>query len=214
MEEVLAPSLHLLGAIGILNGFSPVPTVGGVLSLDATLSVDKVFASGSQGFWDGPLAWGVGARVGLLRESFTLPGVSVSASRRWVGSTGLGDVEGGDVGEAAYDWEVSSLRGVVGKDLLGVGLLAGVGWDRLSGSGTIRAHLPGDGTEGTGSSSDLVSKRFVAFAGGSMTFVILQVSVEAGWARSLDQELPREPLGNSFPSLKSYFGSVAFRLTI
>jgi len=214
MEDVLVPSLHFVGVIGILNGFSPVPTVGGVLSLDATLSVDKVFASGRQGLWDGPLAWGVGARVGLLRESFTLPGVSVTASRRWMGSTGVGDVAGGDMGEAAFDWEVTSLRGVVGKDLLGVGLLAGVGWDRLSGSGTIRAQLPGIGAEGSGSSSDLVSKRFVVFGGGSMTFVILQVSVEAGWSRSLDPELPREPLGSSFPSLKAYFGSVAFRITI
>jgi len=214
MEDVLVPSLHLLGAVGIFNGFSPLPTVGGVLSLDVTLSLDKVFASGTQGLWDGPLAWGVGARVGLLRESFTLPGVSVSASRRWMGSTGVGDLAKGDVGEAAFDWEVSSVRGVVGKDILGVGLLAGVGWDRLSGDGTIRVQVPGGGMEGYGSSSDLVSNRFVFFAGGSMTFVVLQISAEAGWSRALDQELPREPSGNSFPDLKSYFGSVAFRISI
>jgi hypothetical protein len=37
------------------------------------------------------VAWALGARVGILRESFTAPGVSVSAMYRSIGSFSYGD---------------------------------------------------------------------------------------------------------------------------
>jgi hypothetical protein len=212
-DDVLLPSLHLSGTLGLFQGFSPEPTVGGVLALDLTASVDKVFAPREIGFKEGLLGWGVGARVGILRESFTLPGVSVSATSRWMGSATVGGLESAGMAEADFDVNVTSLRGVVGKDLLGLGFLAGAGWDRISGDGTIRARVSSTGPEGTASSTDLSSKRVVFFGGASMTFLILQVSGEAGWSRALDQELPRSPGGSAFPSKDVYFASVAVRVT-
>jgi hypothetical protein len=212
-EGFFVPSMSLAGAVGLFTGFSPAPTVGGVLSLDVTGSTHWIFAPGERGFQEGLLGWGLGVRLGILRESFTLPGVSVSLTRRWMGSTAVGNVDRGDPAEAVFDLNVTSLRGVVGKDILGFGLLAGLGWDRDSGEGTIRARVPAGGPEGTAAASDLVSKRVVFFGGASRTFLILQVSGEVGWSRALDPELPREPGADRFPSPTAYFASIAARLT-
>ena len=212
-DQVILPSLHFSGTLGLFNGFSPQPTVGGVLSLDLTASAHKLFLPKSIGFQEGLFGWGVGARLGILRESFTLPGVSVSANHHWMGSAAVGSMDAGGSAEAEFDVDVTSVRGVVGKDFLGVGLLAGAGWDRLSGAGTVRSRVSPDGPEGTATSSDLSSDRAVFFAGGSMTFIVLQISGEAGWSYALDQELPMEPGGDRFPSTKAYFASVAFRVT-
>jgi hypothetical protein len=212
-EGFFVPSLSLAGAVGLFTGFSPAPTVGGILSLDVTGSTHWIFAPKGRGFQEGLLGWGLGVRMGVLRESFTLPGVSVSLTRRWLGSTAVGNVDRGDPAEAVFDLNVTSIRGVVGKDLFGFGLLAGFGWDRDSGGGTIRARVPAGGPEGDASASDLVSKRMVFFGGVSRTFLILQISGEVGWSRALDPDLPREPGTDSFPSSRAYFASIAARLT-
>ncbi len=212
-EAVFAPSLNLGGTVGALDGFSLAPTVGGILSLDITGSVHKLFPPEGHGIRGSGWGWGVGARVGILRESFTLPGVSISATRRWLGSFRVGD--GLEVGpaEAKFDLEATSLRGVVGKDILGVGLLAGLGWDRVQGGGTIRARTSLTGPEGFASSSSLTSSRLVYFAGGSLTFLVAQVSAEAGWSQARDPELPEEPGGSKYPPSGAYFAALSVRVT-
>ncbi|MGW8267275.1 MAG: hypothetical protein ACWGSQ_12990 [Longimicrobiales bacterium] len=212
-NEGFTPSLHLSGTLGLLDGFSLRPAVGGVLSLDVLASSQVLFASKDQGFREGLLGWGVGARIGILRESFTLPGVSVSVTRNWMGSVAVGNLESGGMSETEFDTNVTSLRGVVGKDFLGFGLLAGAGWDRVSGKGLIRARVLPDGPEGSASSSDLSSRRAVFFGGASMTFLILQVSAEAGWSKGLDRGLPTRPQGDEFPSSSVYFASLGIRVT-
>jgi len=212
-EGILVPAIHLSGTVGVLNGFSPLPTVGGVLALDLTASTHQLFAPSGDGFQEGLVGWGLGARLGLLRESFTLPGVSLSLSRRWMGSATLGEMESGDAAEAEFDVTVTSLRGVVGKDLLGLGFFAGAGLDRMSGEGTIRIRVSPTGFETGASAPDLSSDRMVYFAGGSMTFLIVQLSGEVGWSESRDAALPIDPGGTEFPSARAYFGSLAFRVT-
>ena len=61
--------------------------------------------------------WGAGARIGILRESFSLPGISISGFHRSLGSHDLWSIDEGDPSEAGFDLGVKSLRGVVGKDL-------------------------------------------------------------------------------------------------
>jgi len=212
-EGLFVPSLVLAGTVGVFSGFSPAPTVGGVLALDVTGSTHWIFAPGGRGFQEGLPGWGLGVRMGILRESFTLPGVSLSLTRRWMGSTAVGSVAKGDPAEAAFDLTVTSVRGVVGKDILGFGLLAGLGWERNSGEGAIRARVSPTGPEGVASASDLVSTRVVYFGGVSRTYLILQLSGEAGWSRSLSRGLPLEPGGGKYPSSTAYFASVALRLT-
>jgi hypothetical protein len=115
-------------AAGLLDGFSLAPTVGGILSLDAFATASALFLPGARGFDGSVGAWGVGLSLGVLRESFTLPGVTVSLARRNVGEVRLGDRAAGDRLQVDLDPAVTSARALVGKDLLALGVLAGVGW--------------------------------------------------------------------------------------
>ena len=54
---------------------------------------------------------------------------------------------------------------------------------------------------------------FTFFGGGSLSYLILQLSLEVGWSRALDPELPLVPQGTAFPSNKAYFGSLGLRVT-
>lgn len=156
---------------------------------------------------------GLGLRLGLLRESFTLPGVSVSVNRRWLGSVTLGDLDQGSPAEASFDADVTSYRALVGKDILGVGLLAGGGWDETNGKGAIRARLISTDPVAAASASRLEARRAVYFIGASRTFLILQLSAEAGWSRRMDPDLTREPSGSGSLSARAYFASLAARVT-
>src|SRR5690606_2935207 len=84
-------SLALDGAAGVFRGFSPLPTVGGVGSLDVLAGIGLVFPPTGAGFRGGSKGtWALGARLGILRESFTFPGVSVTGMYRRFGRVQIG----------------------------------------------------------------------------------------------------------------------------
>jgi len=207
------PTLQLSGVAGVFNGFAPLPTVGGVLSLDLTASAQHLFAGKEDGFRGGLWGWGLGARVGLLRESFTLPGVTISVARRWIDRAQWGEPGPSSPLRLDLENQVTSLRTVVGKDLFGIGFFGGAGWDWLSGAGTLAVRPSPGEVEVVTTRGGLESKRFSYFAGASRTFLILQVSGEVGWSESLDSPLPVNPLGNKYPSARALFGSLALRVT-
>lgn len=199
-------------AVGILDGFSFIPTVGGVLALDLFATAGVLKLPESRGFQDGSSQWGLGANIGLLRESFTLPGVSVSVAKRFLGETQLGSRGAGDALEVHLDPTVTSVRSVVGKDLLAFGVLAGLGWDRYSSDGSVVTPGTGAGvsvTEVDGFSSE----RMLGFGGLSLSLLVLQLSAEAGWARGFDA-VPGRASGGYDPEGSSMFLSVAARLTL
>lgn len=202
------PAVHAGVVLGVTDGFSPIPTVGGIGSLDLLVGTSLVFFPSGEGFGGRVTGFSAGARLGLLRESFTLPGVSLSASRRWVGSATLGDRDAGDPVAVEVDPSITSIRATVGKDLLSVGLVAGWGWDSFGGSLTM------DVTGGGTARDDALSlSRTLWFGGASLNFLILQLSAEFGWAAGLDA-VPGY-MGAPFdPTAGTAFGSVAFRLTL
>jgi len=206
----LLPSLHAGVAVGIFDGFSLAPTVGGFLAVDALGNASLVFLPKGEGFDGHATAFSLGARIGLLRESFTLPGISVSISRRASGDVVYGDPQAGG-GSVRVDPVVTSIRATVGKDLLSVGILAGLGWDRYSGD--VLIHAAAGGTVVEASSSSLEASRTTVFGGASMNFLILQLSGELGWAGGFGRV--NEYLGAPFdPRSGSLYASLAFRLTI
>ena len=75
-----APALEGAVTVGVMDGVSLLPTVGGVFSLDLLGSLTVTGLSDGAGFRGSVQGVGYGARLGLLRESFTLPGVSVSVT--------------------------------------------------------------------------------------------------------------------------------------
>jgi hypothetical protein len=195
-------------AVGLLDGFSVLPTVGGLLSLDVFTDAGLVSLPEGRGFQGGSTSYGVGASLGLLRESFTLPGVTVSVARHGVGDLQLGDRAAGDVIQVDFDPGITSIRGVIGKDLLHLGILAGAGWDRYEGDGTLEVS----GVSAV-SVSGFTTTRRLYFGGASLNLLLLQLSAEAGWAGGLAPLAARHP-GGYDPTGGSLFLSVAGRLTL
>jgi hypothetical protein len=174
------PSAQATLAFGLFDGFNVLPTVGGLLSFDVVGSGSFLFFSEGDGFDGRAQVYSLGARVGILRESFTLPAVTVSASRRFGGEMRLGDVGAGDLAQVSLDPAVTSLRATVGKDLFAFGVLAGVGWDAFSSDASVRASDGGGGF--TSHAARLEGSRWTGFGGVSKQIgVIAWMSGEVGW---------------------------------
>lgn len=198
-------------AVGVLDGFSLLPTVGGFLSVDLVGRVGLLLLPGSEGFQGNGSSLTLGARVGILRESFTLPGLSLSISRRFVGKVRFGNAGTGDPGQIDLDPSITSFRATVGKDLLSVGVMAGVGWDDYSSSTDMQV------SNGFSSLVPVVSSldvgRRIYFVGASMNFLVIQFSAEGGWAQGFKPLSGM--LGSPFdPTSSTVFGSLALRLTL
>ena len=206
----LVPAVHAALALGLLDGFSPLPTVGGVFSLDLLGSLGIVMPPSSQGFRGSATGGSVGGRLGLLRESFTLPGVSLSFTHRFVGGAALGDPTLGDPASITVDPEVTSLRVTVGKDLFGVGVLAGWGWDDTSTDAVVTVARVGPSP--ATAAAKVGGKRHMYFGGLALNFLLLQLSAEGGWAQGYAM-LPAAG-GSAFDAEGgSAFGSLALRFT-
>jgi hypothetical protein len=205
----VATSAHAEIALGLFDGVRLLPTVGGFLSVDAFGRAAFLFLPESQGFGGGSSSYAAGVRVGIFREGFTIPGVSVSASRRFVGSVDLGS--SADPASVSVDPSVTSFRATVGKDLFAVEWLAGIGWDDFGGDVTLRA-ADGLGSSAT-SSGSIDDVRRVYFASAAMTFsLVLNVALEGGWAQGYD---PAAAYAGSYdPTSGNAFGSLALRLIL
>ena len=207
--------IRAAAAVGILDGFQLAPTVGGVLSVDALASVSLARLPKGLGFAENATGLGLGARVGVFRESFTLPGVSVSVMRHWPGGAVLGSIAQGGNGEVDADAAVTSLRATVGKNLFAVGLLAGVGWERYSGDVRVLASVA-DGLGGTlvgSATGEIETDRRLYFVAGWFNFLISQISLEAGLAEGFDDPMPAR-LGAYAPHDRTFFLSLGLRITI
>jgi hypothetical protein len=187
-------------------------------------------------------AWGAGARVGLLRESATLPGVSVSVMRRQVGAVQIANVcEGddlpdptgtdtppstlcrsdGDVGDFNLDLAGWSTRAAVSKAVGPVGLAAGVGYDRYESEVglDIRGGEIGAGQTGAQRiyhrpSRSLESSRWSAFLDVAARVPVGSIAAELGWMQGGDA-LPGFSADSDFdPGAGTFFGSLGFRLAL
>jgi hypothetical protein len=208
----IVPTLHAGVAVGLFDGIQLNPTVGGFLSLDLLAQTSVLFLPTGEGFDGSTTGYSFGARMGIFRESFTLPGIAVSLSRRNVGTVLYGDAQGAGGGSVEVDPNVVSVRMTVGKDILSVGVLVGIGWDRYSGAATIRAAADGGAVASESDSSFNHSQRLI-FGGASLNFLILQLSAEVGWAGGFDDVT--EYFGDQFdPTAGTAYGSLAFRITI
>ena len=101
---------------------------------------------------------------------------------------------------------------MVGKDLFAVGASLGVGWERYAGDARIGAVAP-DGERGSADLDGFVSDRRIYFAGVSLTYLIVQLAAEGGWASGFDAVAGR-PQGAYDPSSGSFFLSFGARLTL
>ena len=208
-QTLWVPGVQGTIVLSVANGFSVLPTVGGILALDLVGSASYLKLPGPE--FDGNTgSIGIGARLGLLRESFTMPGLSVSIMHRALGEARYGDSMAGDDAEIEFSLSTTSARAVIGKDLMVMGFFAGVGWDWLRGNMRITAPRSGGGD--TPAKDGFVDKRTVYFGGTSWSFLILQASVEVGWSSGFG-DLP-DRTGRFDPSSRPLFASVALRVTL
>lgn len=203
-------------AVGLFQGVTVLPTVGGFGSIDLLGSLGVLPLPGGEGFDEGtPVTWSLGARLGVLRESFTAPGVSLSAMYRSVGGYTYGSPILADREAFARisDHDVWSLRGIVGKRLLGFSLTGGVGYDRYGADirARVRDPLPTEPGRVIDLRQDgMTASRTSLFANASLTFIILNVAAEAGWQSGGDA-----PAGGSDRLERgALFGGLAIRLSI
>lgn len=202
--------LRAVVSAGIVDGFQLGPGFGGILSADLIGSYSRLWLPEGEGFGGPSSGVGLGARVGILRESFTVPGISVSVARRWHGAIGTGDVGEGDPGALETDLEVTSLRAVLGKNWFVVGLMAGAGWDRYEGEATV--STTGGLDESGAVTGRLASERTVYFASAWYNFLISQLSLEVGVADGVSDPF-QDRSGGYDPSRRSWFASLAVKVT-
>lgn len=210
-------ALAVDGAVGLFQGFSPAITIGGVLSLDLLGSAGFLLLPGGEGFGDTPFTWGAGLRLGILRESFTVPGISVSAMYRRVGDIEFGDpaLRGTDAWFGAEGFSNLSVRGTVGKRLFGFGLTAGAGYDRYSTDVAWRFVDPADpgGVPVSVAMEGFSNDRFTLFVNGSVTVLILTASLELGWQQGGGAVPGPVPPTGFDPEKGTLFGSFALRIS-
>lgn len=205
----LVSGASLDAAVGLFDGFRTAPLYGGILALDVVASAGLVRLPRGDGFQGDAMAVGIGARLGLLRESFDVPGISVSAMRRFLGDVRLG----ADGAPAAVRLEsaATSVRALIGKDLFAAGVTFGAGWDRYAGDVTLEGASPGARSGSVVLAGPAVD-RLLIFGALSRTWQVIQVTGEIGWAGGFDG--PAHPAGLPFDAGDgSIFGSLSLRIT-
>jgi hypothetical protein len=207
----LLPALHAGITLGLFDGVRIMPTVGGFLSTDVFAGVTTIFLPTSEGFADSERAYSVGVRIGIFREGFTIPGLSVSVARRFVGTVDFGDTSGGGASSSRVAPSVTAYRATIGKDLHAVEVMAGVGREEISGDATIAVQ---DGLGGyVQATGDLGGSRWLYFGSAAMTFsIVLTMAVEGGWAGGFDA-VPGYA-GDYDSTSGTPFGALSFRLTL
>jgi hypothetical protein len=202
--RLVIPAVNATATVGVFPGISVAPTIGGVGAIDLVGSASMLPLGLANGFSGNPVSWGGGVRVGLLRESFTMPGVSATVMYRRLPTVDLGDVcpsgsagaagaetcaGGGNAGEAHFGLRDWSTRVAVSKRLLAIGLAAGVGYDRFR-SDVAYAYRYNDPVTGVAqvrrATTTLSSRRVSAFADASLNLLIASATLEAGWMRGGD----------------------------
>lgn len=209
-ESARAHTVGLSGqtTVGILPGWSPLPTIGGMFAVDGIGRASWLHLPGGQGFQqDGVFGGSLGLRLGLFRESFTLPGVSVTGSYGLSTKVGFGDPGnpgGGHVESRIGNWNVT---GAATKRLGPVGLTAGAAMDRYTGD--VEFSYVGGPLQPE--QADAATDRWSAFANVSLTVLIFHAALEAGWQESpVPHGLP--PDVNVDPT--GWWTGLAFRMSI
>lgn len=201
------PSLQAAVAVALFDGFRPRPTVGGVLAVDVMATAGLAFLPSGGGYDGAVSAFGYGVRLGLVRESFSLPGVTASLVRRHGGSLRWDGAEGAVAGAVELDGvTTTSLRATVGRELMALGIQAGLGWDRASAAGAARAGSAEVSFDG------FSADRMLFFGGVTATWLVTQVHGELAYASGYEAREGGAAGGVYDPTAGSLLATLTFRL--
>ncbi len=205
------PSLQGALAVGVFDGFRPRPTVGGVLSIDVMATAGIAFPSGGAGYDGSAASFGYGLRLGLVRESFSLPGLTLSAVRRHIGGVDWNGPGGRVPGAVHLDGvTATSVRGTVGREFLALGISAGLGWDRTEGDGVMQP-TSASGAVGPVAFEGFEAERVLFFGGVTATWLVMQLHGELAYAAGYD-ERPADGGPGYDPTAGSLLATATFRI--
>jgi len=221
-RSATATSIRLGTATQLFSGVSAGP-IGGVGAIDLLLDVALLPAAG-QGR-DAAAAFGAGARIGVIRETFGTPGVSLTAMYRHVGRQQYGhicpvpDVSCDDPGAAEAAFATNDLSGrlTVGKRLGPVGVLGGVGVDRFSTSGGRVSYIISPSVEPVRIHDEvsLHDTRWSVFGNLSYGLIVGSLVAEAGYMGGGDPTVVFDADDGQFePGKGTPFGSLALRISL
>ena len=122
-------------------------------------------------------------------EAGPLPAVSVSIMRRELPRIGYGSVSSGDAFGYGLDLHATNVRFVASKQLLILGIAAGLGWDKYTGDAVINFRDPITGTPQPPIPVALNSSRGLAFVNAGLNLSVLKLTGEVGYQTGKDQNL-------------------------
>jgi hypothetical protein len=192
-DETFAPTPLLEVAAGIYGGMP-----SGLLAIDflgsaQLLPTDQIdhltVESGARRIGDVALGFGYGVRVGLVRESGPVPGVSVSVMRRDIPQLAYGDLADGDQYSYAVNLHATNLRVVASKQLAIVDVAAGLGWDKYTGDASVQFRDPVTSLVQPEIPFDLNQSRALAFLDAGLDLSAVKLLGEVGYQGAQDQKL-------------------------
>lgn len=202
------PSVQAGLAVALFDGFRPRPTVGGVLAVDGLVTGGVAFLPSGGGYDGSVAAFGYGVRLGLLRESFTLPGVTASVVRRHAGSVEWSGLRGALPRAVALDGvRTTSVRATVGRELMALGLQVGFGWDRATADGALQPSRGG----GPVSFGGLTADRTLFYGGVTATWLVTQLHGEIGYASGYKARTDGAGRERYDPTAGSLLATLTFR---
>ena len=212
-------------AIGLFRGFPVgVTNVGGIDLLGSISYMPSLTASGLRITTpNGSFKFGGGVRVGIIQESILFPGISVTYLRRGLPTMNLQgeNVAGDSLNISNVNVATDSYRIVASKNLLLLGLAAGVGQDRYNTSAMGSAYIAprsGDGvsinTPATGVGPFSMSQKITRttyFLDATINLALVKLIGEIGRSSSVNI-----PTFNTFAATTAgaaqTFGAIGIRL--
>jgi hypothetical protein len=192
-DKIYAPAPLVEGAVGLYKGttagFGAFDILGSALLLP-TNQIDN-FSVDPNARRIGSIALGIGygARLGILKEAGPLPAVSFSVMRRELPHIAYGDISSGDSYSYGVDLTATNLRLVASKQLLILGLAAGLGWDKYTGNALIGFRDPITLTPQPDIPVKLSNSRGLAFVNAGLNLAVLRLMGELGYQTGKDQNL-------------------------
>jgi hypothetical protein len=214
-DNLYAPAPMVEGALGLYQG-----TTAGLFALDFLGSAQLLPTSqlgdfsvdvNARRLGSIALGMGYGVRVGILREMGATPAVSFSAMRRDIPTMTYGQVSSGDSYGYAFDLHATNLRLVASKQLLMLGIAAGLGWDKYTGGAMIRFRDPVTAAPQPAVPVNLNSSRGLAFVNAGLSLSMVRLTGELGYETGKDQKLSTDFEG--FDTTKGkFFAGLGLRM--
>src|SRR5712691_8495696 len=206
------PAPVVEAGLGIWPGMS-----GGLLAVDVLASatllptgLDKLSVD-SNAARVGQMALGIGygVRVGVLKGSFPIPSISVSAMRRTLPRLQYGSLAGGDQFEFDTDLKTTNVRVAASMRLLFVDAAAGFGFDKYSSTAHLRFHDTPLTVKQVPLSRD--NSRQVLFVNAGLDLMAAKLVGELGYQTGKDQSLSKS-YTDFDPTAGHVYGGVGFRI--